>query len=58
MKALILISTLSMILISGAVFAQTGKCREARDVVIDKTWGGIKYKYRILLRVFWQLKCR
>jgi hypothetical protein len=45
MKALILISTLSMILISGAVFAQTGKCREARDVVIDKTWGGIKYKY-------------
>lgn len=45
MKMIVLLPLLMATLISQSVLAQTGKCREARDVVIEKTWEGIRYKY-------------
>lgn len=34
-----------LLAVSSYSYSQTGKCREARDVVIEKTWAAINYKY-------------
>ena len=41
--AIMIVSTLCMM--SNITQAETGKCHKAKDVIIEKSWEAIKYKY-------------